>query len=283
MRSGWLSSPERARARTQYLVYGVVGIGLAYLGVALLALQFVREWLATNFSIPFAVSNLIGLGCVVAGIAILLIAYARLSTAHAKFEEASRREYQEAVDTAIGEVQGSGDLLGLMNANRKQMDAYDSLARSQASFSYRTSQIAMGVGLALIVSGVIIVILADKSSTKYAAAIITAVGGATGAYLSRTFLAVQRDAAVQMNFYFEQPLIQSYLLAAERLLEKVPENRKSEALETIITAALSRVTLDSEVLAVPAPAETQARPGLMMRFRRQQRKNSSEPQSPPKA
>jgi hypothetical protein len=83
------------------------------------------------------------------------------STARAKFNERIRREKQEALDTAIREVKGTGDLLGLMNANRKQMDAYDSLARSQAAFSYRTSQIAMGVGLALVMSGVIIVILSE--------------------------------------------------------------------------------------------------------------------------
>jgi hypothetical protein len=174
-------------------------------------------------------------------------------------------------------VKGTGDLLGLMNANRKQMDAYDSLARSQAAFSYHTSQIAMGIGLALVVSGVIIVILSDNNSTKYAAAIITAAGGATGAYLSRTFLAVQRAAAVQMNFYFEQPLIQSYILAAERLLEKVSEDRKSQALETIIAATLSRVALTSSASTAPAQVETQARP----RFWRQQSQNSSESQSTP--
>jgi hypothetical protein len=118
----------------------------------------VLHWQARGPRCPFSGPEFLASN---AGLTATLIGAARQSTARAKFNERIRREKQEALDTAIREVKGTGDLLGLMNANRKQMDAYDSLARSQAAFSYRTSQIAMGVGLALVMSGVIIVILSE--------------------------------------------------------------------------------------------------------------------------
>lgn len=96
-------------------------------------------------------------------------------------------------------------LIGLMRANRKQMDAYDALARSQAETSYRMAQIAMGIGLVMIIVGVMVAVLADTPSIKYAASLVTAVGAATGGYIARTFVAVQQAASKQMNFYFRQP------------------------------------------------------------------------------
>jgi len=150
------------------------------------------------------------------------------------YEQVARGE----VDLAIKDILGPGDLMGLIKANRKQMDAYEDLARSHAETSYRASLLAMTAGLLLIVTGVAVAILPNSTSTKYAAAIVTAVGAATGGYISRTFLTVQRGATEQMDYYFQQPLVQSYLLSAERLVSQMPAESRGSQLELVVEAAL---------------------------------------------
>lgn len=169
------------------------------------------------------------------------------SKARAIYYEDRERAARGEVDRAIDDITGPDDLLGLIRANRKQMDAYDSLARSQAETSYRASLVAMTAGLVLIATGVAVAIFADSTSTKYAAAIVTAVGAATGGYISRTFLTVQRGATEQMNYYFQQPLVQSYLLSAERLVGLMPTESRGSQLELVLKAALMQAAPTQEL------------------------------------
>ena len=50
-----------------------------------------------------------------------------------------------------------------------------------------------------------------------------------GGYISRTFITVQQGAMLQMNYYFQEPVVESYLLTAERLAGKLdpPERTRS--------------------------------------------------------
>jgi hypothetical protein len=98
----------------------------------------------------------------------------------------------------------------------------------------------MTAGVVLIATGMAVATFADSTSTKYAAAIITAVGTATGGYISRTFLTVQRGATEQMNYYFQQQLAQSYLLTAERLVSQMPTESKESQLKRIVKTALTK-------------------------------------------
>jgi hypothetical protein len=99
----------------------------------------------------------------------------------------------------------------------------------------------MGVGLLILSAGVAIAIFAHSNATKYAAAIITACGAAVGGYVTRTFISVHLHASDQMNFYFRQPLVQSYLLSAERLVQGLPEQVKTEQISRILASAMAQI------------------------------------------
>lgn len=74
----------------------------------------------------------------------------------------------------------------------------------------------------------VITLLVTNSNAKLGIAGLTAVGAALSGYIARTYLRVYGRAQDQLNFYFREPLIMSYLLNAERLAEKLTGDRREE-------------------------------------------------------
>lgn len=155
-------------------------------------------------------------------------------------EPAAISEARMAAQKAEDEIAGIEDLMGMIRANRKQMAAYDILARRHGSTSHRASLTAMGIGLIMVGAGLAVAWYAEDSATKYSAAIIAATATAAGGFIAQTFIRVQQRAQDQMQFYFRQPLDTSYLLTAERLASQLPEPAKGEQYARIITAALAQ-------------------------------------------
>jgi hypothetical protein len=139
---------------------------------------------------------------ILGGVRALLVAKARVYERHE----------QIAIDTAgaaVREVTSTQDTIGFLNANQRQMEAYATIALSQAATSHRTAQLAMVTAFMLLIVGGIIAFLAPDTTTKVATAALAAIGTSLSAFISRTLTAAQRRATEQMEFYFGQPLIQS--------------------------------------------------------------------------
>jgi hypothetical protein len=234
----WRTSAERVSQRARYLTMSLSGIVLAYSAIGYF---FVGQNYFETLGLSKRAGTLIAGSIFLVGVILFLVAVISQSTARDRFYAVQERATLKAVDEALGEVSGPDDLMGLMRANRKQMDAYDALARSQAQTSYRASQIAMGIGLAILTAGIVIAIFAHSDATKYAAAIITASGAAVGGFITRTFISVHLHASNQMNFYFRQPLVQSYLLSAERLAQRLPEKDQPEQINKILASVMAQV------------------------------------------
>lgn len=179
---------------------------------------------------------------VVAGFALIASTVQILSKAAIDGIEEDRklRMTSRQVEEAVEEVAGPDDLWGLMKVNRRQMEQYDEQARAQGRSSHISSLIAMGAGLVIVGFGLAIAVTADDSATKYSAAIVAAVGTATGGYIARTFIRVNTAAQHHVRFYFEQPLVQSYLLTAERIADRLPESERGPQYELIVAAALQQ-------------------------------------------
>lgn len=142
---------------------------------------------------------------------------------------------REKVAESADQIDNAKDLVQLIKANRKQMAAYDVLAQAQAKNAFRNSQIAMAAGLIVLLAGAAVAISAPGVTTKVAAASLTAIGGAVSGFIAQTFLRTYSDAVKQLNFYFQQPLITSYVLTAQRLaLELSCEEKRDEALDGVI-------------------------------------------------
>lgn len=165
------------------------------------------------------------------------------------------------LDQAVENVADPNDLLKLMEVNRRQMEAYDVQARAQGRSSHRSSLLAMTAGLAIVGAGLWITVNADDSATKYSAAIVAAVGTATGGYIARTFIRVNSSAQQHVRFYFEQPLVQSYLLTAERVAERLPDRKRERQYELIVAAALHRAGMVSQQQVGEDESEEEPEPG----------------------
>jgi hypothetical protein len=115
------------------------------------------------------------------------------------------------------------------------MATYTALARGQANTAFRNSQIAMGIGLVVLFVGAVAAIAAEDTAARIATASLTALGGAFAGYIARTFIQSYNAAIEQLNFAFQQPLVNSYLLSSERLVNEMSTaQRKDNALETVV-------------------------------------------------
>ena len=209
----WFGSSERTASLRRAIPWLVASLASFYGGLLCLV---DRLWVTINLGLSYRLVAYLSLFLIGTGLVFTTITVRVITASRLRFESAQERKSRGFADRALDEIAGPEDLIGFIRANRKQMDTYEALARSQARTSYRASQAAMGFGLLVIGAGVAIVVSSDSAATKYAAAVITAVGAATGGYISRTYLAVQQNATRQMNFYFRQPLVQSYILQSER-------------------------------------------------------------------
>ncbi len=171
-----------------------------------------------------------------------------------------------AADKAVDEITGPDDLMGLIRANRKQMEAYDALARSQASSTHAATLGAAVFGLLAVGAGLTVAVTADATAAKYAAAIVAGVGTATGGYVASTFIRVQEGAREQMRYYYAQPLVQSYLLSAERLVSTLKDrSEQSEQTMMIIAAALAQTTEQDRLVLSPSMPGPRAASGSSKR------------------
>ena len=70
---------------------------------------------------------------------------------------------------------------------------------------------------------------------------MTAIGSVVAGFISNTYLRVYERTLVQLNFYFQQPLVTSYVLTAERLADKMTGSQRDDAQKQIIDRVLATI------------------------------------------
>jgi len=174
---------------------------------------------------------------------------------------AAASERKQALDKVTDDL----SLGNLLNLNRTESDEYHVITRAQAAQSFRNAQIAMFFGFALISAGIVAVLLPTPLDVKIAAGVISIIGGTVGGYINRTFLKTHSVSIVQLNKLFRQPLVQSYLLTAERIaLQLDPPTERPVVLRSLIEqtirAAETAGRADDES-GTPARQRNQSLPG----------------------
>jgi hypothetical protein len=97
----------------------------------------------------------------------------------------------------------------------------------------------MAIAFLILVAGVAIAVLSSSPTSKIVVGALTSLGGVMSGYIGQTFLKAQAQAMKQLNYYFRQPLVASYLLSAERIALKLnDEDVTRKALLDIIKNAL---------------------------------------------
>jgi hypothetical protein len=242
----WASSQERKNAAWLVLPFATLGA----IGAGTVAFLLLRP--GTPAGLDTVVLFALG-GLAVALLAVSVLVY---SAARARFLERQETAAREAVEEAVAELQDELNLKALMKINRKQIEAYHLLTRQQAAEAYRNSVLAMGAGLFTLIGGVAAVIFLPgiDGTQQVTTAMLTAVGSVVGGYVSRTFMRTYGIALRQLNRYFEQPLQTNYLLAAERLIDRLGETRQDRLRIKVIDHMLSATDVSARALAISGEA-----------------------------
>ena len=181
-------------------------------------------------------------------------AFVKLAT-----DEQEQREQNAtvAVEEAAAQVQEANmDPAALFEFNRKDIERYHIQTRGQASKSFTMSLITMSIGFIVLVAGAAIAIRlpATEIETKIVTAVLTVTGTALASYIGRTFIRAHERALIQLNYYFQQPVVMSYVLTAERLVaQKLGKSDKRddvvlEIIREVLSAARGSVERAANLL-----------------------------------
>jgi hypothetical protein len=183
------------------------------------------------------------LSTTVASVVFGLLAYAVHATALGEYEDRRDRQRAEEARAARDALLGMGEteLTRLLTANRELLDEYQKPVRRQARTSYLAAQIATFVGLGILVAGTTIILALGESSARLGVGALAAVGAALSGFIARTFLRVYERAQDQLNFYFREPLVTSYLLTAERIAGKLEGELRQQALADMVSEIVRAV------------------------------------------
>jgi hypothetical protein len=129
-------------------------------------------------------------------------------------------------------------LPGLLELNRLMLKEYYSVATNQAQKSFKSAQRAMFGGFTWLIVCFTAVILVSSLNGKILAATLAPVGGVLAGFLSRTYLFVYERSLVQLNQYYNQPLLNSYCLAAERLTTEMSSDGRDKLISKVIDQLL---------------------------------------------
>jgi hypothetical protein len=145
----------------------------------------------------------------------------------------------EALESAVDKLRDQMLLPSLMNLNRILLDQYHRIATDQAESSFKSSKRAMWCGFAwLLMCFTAAILIPATKEAQLLVGTLAATGGALSGFLGRTYIRVYERSLQQLNRYFEQPLVNSYLLSAERIVGEMDEGQ-DEAYKEILRRLLS--------------------------------------------
>jgi dolichyl-phosphate-mannose--protein O-mannosyl transferase len=111
------------------------------------------------------------------------------------------------------------------------------------------AQFAILAGLLILLGGVAVTVRTSGTTTQLVVGGLSALGTTISAYVGATSIRMYNRALSQMNFYYAQPLVQSYVLQAEHLSQSLRPGRKDAVLEKIITQTLEGASVASHLIA----------------------------------
>lgn len=217
---------ERVNARltaTIATIGGIVALLGAILGIFTIASDATSPHTNTSNTLEIPTYVWIAIGIILVlvlsvGLALLYLRI-RLAQRRADHEAAVFAAEQAALRSAREKVAEQMSLGTLHDYNRLLLADYHQIATEQASSSFRSSRRAMWGGFAwLKVCFGAAVWQVTTTGSQVLIGTLAAVGGTLSGYLSRTYLRVYERTLLQLNQYYRQPLLNSYLLSAERIV-----------------------------------------------------------------
>lgn len=177
-----------------------------------------------------------------------------------------RREQQDIVDKYFEDIESEEqdlteriennqtDFSSLWSVTQKRIKLYHTIATNQARTSFISGQVAISLGFVVLVILGVIASRADSSIAAITTGTVGVIGGAMSAYVGATFIKHHAQTSQQLSQFFLQPTEFTRFLAAERLLEGLQDEHKSEATKLIISSIMQapRQALPTDVKSAKA-------------------------------
>jgi hypothetical protein len=142
---------------------------------------------------------------------------------------------------SVREVMGDLALPALWRVTHARLADYHDTAVGQARRAFRNAQYATGAGFFLLAVFVYAAFHAKSTPTSATAGVLGAVAAALSGYIARTFIRSQEMTSQALHRYFEEPLVLSRYLAAERLVRDtgLSEEHRAELLRVIVQSMIT--------------------------------------------
>ncbi|MEU3840809.1 hypothetical protein AB0E88_12345 [Streptomyces sp. NPDC028635] len=154
-----------------------------------------------------------------------------------EFEERLRAE-REYARQALEKLKQANELATLMQLNQGQITTYHDIVTDQADKSFKSSRIAMTVGMALLVAAALGGAWVPLEQIRWFIGALAAFSTLLSGYMSKTYLTLYKESIGQLNRYFDQPVLNSYYLTAERLIGDLAQEHRDEVRMQIINEVL---------------------------------------------
>jgi protein-S-isoprenylcysteine O-methyltransferase Ste14 len=177
------------------------------------------------------------------GLVFIVFWRARLFREDARFRQEALKRERMALDSAIERLREKMALPSLIELNRLMLDQYHEIATDQAEKSFWSSQRAMWTGFGLLLASVGSALLIGPNETKFAVTSLGLASAALAGFLGRTYLRVYDSSLEQLNRYFNQPLLNSYYLTAERLVADYSNDNRDQMINEIVRHLLHTTDL----------------------------------------
>ncbi|MEU5311874.1 hypothetical protein [Streptomyces sp. NPDC021562] len=157
---------------------------------------------------------------------------------NASFNESlkAQKEYEREI---LEKLKKETELATLMGLNQGQIDRYHEIVTEQADKAFKSSRTAMGVGLLLLVCAAIAGAYVPLEQVRWFIGALAAFSTMLSGYLTKTYLALYKESIGQLNRYFDQPVLNSHYLTAERLAEALDPPDAVEVRRQIINEVLA--------------------------------------------
>jgi hypothetical protein len=165
-----------------------------------------------------------------------------LKTEKLRASQDSLEQKAHQLNDLILDSQSALKVGNLFNLFSKQINKYQILTQARAEWSFIFAIFSMLAGLGLVVLGGVHIFNNSGWEHVAAATSISTLGGATGAFIAKTFLDVHRLSLSQLNHYFHQPVLNTHILTAQRLADQLEDkSARQRAYERIITNVASLI------------------------------------------
>ncbi|MCX4912838.1 hypothetical protein [Streptomyces sp. NBC_00687] len=163
-------------------------------------------------------------------------------------------------EEALEKLRKTTELATLMELNQGQINEYHRIVTDQADKAFRSSRTAMWVGLALLVAAAIGGAKVPVEEMRWFLAALAAFSTLLSGYLSRTYMVLYRESISQLNRYFDQPVLNSYFLTAERLTDGLDVEHAQRVRQQIVDEVLASSSRLTGKPAADPPAVDDAKP-----------------------